>query len=366
MGRRTLRFVLGNVAVLVVVWMSLVLLSAVVNDVLDAVKARFPSHDSRADLPNYTDRERARQIFAGAKATIEVYEPFVAWLREPQQTPLVNIDERGFRMHGAGRDDPAGGPSVGFFGGSTMWGTGVADDDTIPAIYDQRTRGRRVTNYGQGGHNARQNLALLANQVAEGSQPDEVVFYNGFNHVWVHCNDAVTTSPNGHMEERRFRREVAERPPGGRFFRDVVAPPLGLIVRLIGRKRFVRNEYACSGDPERAERVAEALVRIWEMGYAVTRSTGGRFHAVLQPVASIGHARLDHLELDEELGDQLRVVYPIIQRKLAERKAPWIHDLTDVFDGDEILYIDDVHVSRPGNEIVADRLVSLLDAGRAR
>ena len=47
------------------------------------------------------------------------------------------------------------------------------------------------------------------------------------------------------------------------------------------------------------------------------------------------------------------------------RAYEYMHDLTDIFDGDEYIFIDNAHVSRRGNEIVASRISELVDAQTA-
>ena len=130
---------------------------------------------------------------------------------------------------------------------------------------------------------------------------------------------------------------------------------------MIGEKKFVRNHHVCHSDAERAEAVADVLVRSWSIANLLVTGHGGRFYAFLQPVAYIGEPRLDHLELGRELApDQFRAVYPLVREKVAERGMDYVFDLTDAFDVDEYLYIDDAHVTRPGNEIIARRMLDVI------
>jgi hypothetical protein len=40
--------------------------------------------------------------------------------------------------------------------------------------------------------------------------------------------------------------------------------------------------------------------------------------------------------------------------------APWMHDFTDAFDGNELIYIDGCHVNAHGNEIIARRIDDII------
>jgi hypothetical protein len=357
--RKFLRLIAINTVLVVGVWLVLLVLTALAGDVINRVKMIRPSADDRANLPNYPDKHRARRLFADLKQTVEDYVPYVVWRRLPMQTEFVNIGEDGLRLHTVGRENnDADAATIGFFGGSTMWGTGVDDDSTIAALFDQLTTDFEVTNYGEGGHTTRQTLALLVNLINTDRMPEVVVFYGGFNHVWTHCNYAVTRNLNGHMVEAKLRRALTERPRGGYLWADVVSPPLEFFRRVIGEKKFVRNHHVCHSDAERARAVADVLVRSWEIANMLVTGHGGRFFAFLQPVAYIGEPRVDHLALGRELAaDQFRAVYPLVLEKVAERGMDYVYDLTDAFDVDEYVYIDDAHVTRPGNEIVARRIL---------
>lgn len=360
--RALLRRLALHSLLVVAAWLALLLVAALGGDALNAIKTAWPKRDARIDLPNYADKAKARVLFDGFKRTVEDYVPFVVWRRLPLATPYVNIGPDGLRLHTAGRDnDRRDARTIGFFGGSTMWGTGVADDETIPAYFDVLTEGYRVTNYGEGGHTDRQQLAQLLNLINTGTMPDTVVFYGGFNHVWTHCNAAVTESLNGHMAEAKLRRALTERPLGGYFWADIVAPPLGFVRRLVGEKRFVVNRYVCHDDPSRAEAVADTLLRTWRAAEVLVTGHGGRFYAFLQPVAYLGRPYLDHLTLGRELAaEQFQTTYSVLRERLAGGDFPYVHDLGDAFDGDVPLYIDDAHVTAPGNEIVARRMLAVV------
>ena len=47
--------------------------------------------------------------------------------------------------------------------------------------------------------------------------------------------------------------------------------------------------------------------------------------------------------------------------EVVERGLDFVHDFTDAFDVEEYLYIDDAHVTRPGNEIIARRILEIID-----
>ena len=365
-ARRLALLVLANFIAVAALWLVLLLVGAIGEDVYLLAKRRFfPKISERVWLPNYPDKDKARRMFQDYRKMEETYVPYVAWMRLPLASENVNIGPDGRRVHTRGpENNHSRTATIGFFGGSTMLGEGADDNGTIPAIFDQISSDYGVTNYGQGGYNTRQMLALLINRINTRQMPEIVVFYDGYNHVWTHCNYGVTRLLNSHMAEQKLTRALAEKGPWAYSYEEIVMPVVYRARRIIGLKRFVHDEPACHADPVRAEQVAENLVRNWEMAALLVEAFGGRFYAFLQPVSYLGSPRFDHLEVKHSINaEQFPVVYPIIQAKLAERRVPWFTDLSADFDGDEYLYIDDVHVSRNGNEIIARSMLERISAG---
>ncbi len=66
------------------------------------------------------------------------------------------------------------------FGGSTLWGTGVKDEHTIPSFL-QSFLGKDydVYNYGETGYVSMQELNYLLHMLAKGNIPEAVIFYDG-------------------------------------------------------------------------------------------------------------------------------------------------------------------------------------------
>jgi len=81
----------------------------------------------------------------------------------------------------------------------------------------------------------------------------------------------------------------------------------------------------------------------------------------MQPASYIGNPRLDHLTLNQELGENFQFVYDEVKRLMAERNHPWFIDMTNAFDGDQYIYIDFCHVTANGNEIIAERINQILE-----
>jgi len=104
---------------------------------------------------------------------------------------FVNVSAEGVRTNarpGAPAAASGGAPfRIFLFGGSTMWGYGVPDWETIPAhlerILRERHPGRaiEVQNYGRGFYYSTQESALFQSLLRRGNKPDAAVFLDGLN-----------------------------------------------------------------------------------------------------------------------------------------------------------------------------------------
>jgi len=355
---RWLGLLVINAAVLFALWCLAAGIRAVGQDALGWLGSSRTAYDWRIDLPSFGDPKETRRILAEQAAAPIEFASIVEWRHAPHRGENLHVDERGRRVH----PDREPGVAIGFFGGSAMWGEGVRDDETIPAAFDAATRGWAVTNYGEHGWVVRQGFAELVHLFRLGELPTVVVFYDGFNDVVHLCDAANTTSINGTGQERRMRERLGHRRQS-ETWTHLVAPFLP-----DGFGQPLPDRHACASDQRRAEAIADALVRTWDLAHLLVTSQGGRFYAFLQPNAYVGAPRTDYLPASESrdlrerdlFEAQFDRIYPRIQAALTSR--PWAEDLTTAFDGDSAVYTDMVHVSSEGNREIAARMRARIEA----
>jgi hypothetical protein len=367
--QRCIKLIAINFVVLLTLFFGLMLGVSAIGDAVMLVQSTYREGDKkeRHELVAFKDKEHAKQVFSDARKTVESYAPFVGWKRLELTTGKVNIAENGLRTHRAGRDNDPGSATTGFFGGSTVWGTGVDDEGTIPAIFDGITQDFSVVNYGEGGWTSRQSLAQLINLINQKAAPDIVVFYSGLNDVMIHCNQYYGDSFNTHHEAPKLQQLVRDSQSGSYLYRNFIVPAIDTLARVTGRSKFEKI-YACDQDAERAANAASTLFLNWEIARTLVTSYGGQFFAFLQPVAGFGSPNLGHLDLDPRISAQYPPVYTRLQTLIAEHGADWVWDISDTFDGAQPLYIDAGHVTREGNALIASRmrdtLIASLDSKR--
>jgi len=365
--RHTAKIVVINVAIMFTLIGVLVTAPIALIKTYDVFRAIVPasSGDWRQQLPNYAEITWANQYFSDHKNVGASYSDFVVWELNPLSSETINIDDSG-RRHTVTPEGISSG-SVWVFGGSTVFGTGVNDANTIPSLLAEKT-GLQAVNFGGDNYIARQNvIRLLREYETNDTENLIVVFYDGVNDVHVKCRvenlDLVTDRQAQIRNALGDNRAAADASPiqllrPARVLIDKVSQRGG----LGGPGEETEDLYVCDDDVDRADQVARTLVSDWKAAQAITETNGGRFVAILQPVSYLSDTRLDHLTpgaYDAEFAKQYSAVYPLI-RSYASAAGINFFDLSHVFDHDEFIYIDFCHVSPNGNEYMAEALATII------
>ena len=407
------KLILGNLLILVAI-VSVASLTLRFGRFLFASKvvkeSDYTANTIRSTYPNYAHlkSEEALGIFTGYAGPSSSYNDFIGWRRDPYDDEVVTIEPTwGSRVSTGHSTEDA----IWFFGGSTMWGTGSGNESTIPSYYSQRT-GRSVWNLGESGFLSFQELVELNKMLARGLIPRAVVFYDGVNDPYIYCDQKNLVLPV-HSHSTRYKTYISEYGALKReldkvkkynvsklhpaavvdAFEDTfeyMADPfldqftsvntnLGIDEYLATDKPFSEfapvNEYlVCGNRTERAREAATMTVRTWLLAYDVLSAIGVEAYFFLQPTSHIG---TDSYQLDylinlkkQAIADERRSyeafyeALPAIWRELcvAHDACDQFTDLRHAFlDFREPLFIDTVHVSPPGNKIIADMMAEVIE-----
>lgn len=290
------------------------------------------------------------------------YSDFVSWRLQPVAGKTINVDKDGNRRDMLSGDVTPDRARVWFFGGSTMWGTGARDNETIPAEFKKISH-LATFNFGQPGYTSHQELNLLMKTYLAGGHPQSVVFYDGFNNILVGCRQ--DEGAFGTMQGKQIRDYVdaGTQSHTGSQTLDVFSPSIRAfraISNRVDRSKLASIDYDCAANSAKARQVAMLMVEDWAVAKSLVEANGGQFIAILQPSAYTGSPNLAYLpdiRSDLSFRKQVDAVYPMVRKILSERHFPYL-DLTDIFDGEEHLYIDGCHVIPVGDRKVARAIFS--------
>jgi hypothetical protein len=350
---KLLKLTVINLAVFMVVLIIVAELAAL------AINTYAPGRTEESGLPNYQDAPWATTFYKEYKESFDVeYRDYVVWRRKPYTGETINVGSDGRRISTQpGR--PVMETVFAFYGGSTMWGDGNRDQDTIPSVFARQNQ-VIVQNNGEGGYIARQSLAWLVNGyiTEKDSGRKVVIFYDGVNDVVQRCwrrNTGIGT-----YHEQELREKIAGKYNYWIFnFRPVVEYVSGLREEL-GKLSVPESAFDCAASDDRAREVARTLIQTWRQAQLLAEAHGDSFIAVLQPVAYVGSPNLRHLPdvRRDRSGHapEYQAVYAEIRAQVGEFPGLNFLDLTDAYDGDEYYYVDHSHVSPNAHRVLVKKL----------
>ena len=128
--------------------------------------------DKRAHYPTYANKKFSIQLFNESQKILTNYRSYIGWRMEKANFEYINISGpyNARKSTGEALDN-----SIWFFGGSTMWGTGASDSQTIPSHFNSLTN-NKVYNFGESSWNSRQSLNQLINAIGDNNNPSAVIF----------------------------------------------------------------------------------------------------------------------------------------------------------------------------------------------
>jgi hypothetical protein len=163
------------------------------------------------------------------------YQPYTMVTDLPYQGRYVNISTQGYRLipnQGPWPMDPKN-YNVLVFGGSSIFGYAVADDQTIPAYMQpilQKSEGRRVCvyNFGRRAYYSTVERILLEQLLRDGAKPNLVVFVDG-------VNDFLFAQEPTPLQQSQ--QELTAPPTNGHRLLEIWhALPAGQLAQLLGKK----------------------------------------------------------------------------------------------------------------------------------
>ncbi len=336
------------------------------------VRSSTQTSDKRAYYPTYQNRKFAIELYSEEEKIFSKYRSYIGWRREKAKFKYINIlpPYNTRKSKGEAIDN-----SVWFFGGSTMWGTGVSDLQTIPSHFNSLTN-TPVYNFGEPGYNSRQSLNQLLNVIGDDHKPSVVIFYDGVNDVINQCRSEFKSIPT-HVYELKIKDslESFQEIFKNKIIKFLLSPYIEFAnkfnIQLLGGDEAKAKRYDCDINQKKASSIAQHLVNDWYTAYALSQSKNFKFYGILQPTLFTTKTKSEYfppetVEENSEVEIQYRVVYPLILKEInryceSDRNfCSTIINATDWLNETNNIFIDYNHVVSLGNRIIAQRLKSIL------
>ncbi len=342
---------------------------------------KIPHPDTRE--PSEVQRILFKRDFGERLFLTWIYKPYVLHRTVPGvSTDLLSTDTDGFRITPgveAGTDEH--GFLVYCFGGSTIWGWGEADDQTIPAHLQALLSNHldcpvEVRNMGQPSWLSTQELIQLILVLWEGERPDLVVFYDG-------ANDLLAASSGrcgSHLITQHIENVLSYRPSGETTGHNLLWEVLrstntvGLLTGLSGNTEENRLvQFPTMNQTEMSSTImdslADAVLNCALGNYRIALSLGSGFgfdclflwHPLLvvtdKPLTETEKLIRQDAMSDSVGSEQIRRTWSLASELSTGGVVPGFTDISGALDDCTLqCYIDPCHLNGTGNRIVAESM----------
>jgi hypothetical protein len=291
------------------------------------------------------------QLWLDTLASRWRYQPIVGFVSEAMQSRYVNINTEGFRSNGTMHGTMDG--AVWSFGGSTTFGYGVADNETIPAALESRLR-QPVFNFGVPGHFSIHETRLLGHYLRIGFRPSVAVFLDGVNEsceadlAQDRLGELVALSKAGYHWQPSLPVVIATR-----LLFDKASRMIGLSPSRVRDDLELQCQSA-----GRTFMVADLHVRALAERAALCAHYQITCRTFIQPFAGL-HGRHDQPSSgDAAVADNLRGLFSHLQPVWARTPVTMLTGALD--DLPEHAYVDDAHYSAVANARIAAAMAAAL------
>jgi hypothetical protein len=339
------------------------------------------AEDTRYLTKPYEGKAWARELFKEYEEISGEYKEYRGWGKKEFHGKYVNIDAHGMRKTWKPDNfNEKNSDKIYLFGGSTIWGDGARDDYTIPSFISKRLHERghdlAVYNYGEWAYTYTQGIIHLILLLRDGYRPDYVIFYDGIADIYGAYQGGVP----GHLHYSFSLREKLQRQEFTAIqhflngFKEILKNYSKIYVELvkINRKldppesafQEVGHHYNDSQLSELSKEVVEYYAKSLKMLDNLSKVYGFKYICFWQPVSfteeNLGE---EDAKIDVRFQDEALIkLHKYTQDYLNSKTYPHFYNISDVLNGKvNSYYIDFAHISEEGNEIVANKIVSIFE-----
>jgi hypothetical protein len=304
------------------------------------------------------------------------YESYVIWRRAPFTGQTINVDDAGIRKTYYSSCEPEN-YTIWIFGNSSLWGTGVPDWFTIPSLlakkYEDAGRKVCVKNFGEKGWVSTQELIELILSLKQDAQkPDLVIFYDGVTDSYLPYQSNV---PDAHFNFLQTKNEFESLGDNGASLEylkrtNTYRTLMELRSMLVGTGVGIDRSHLT---PQQLNAMAEITydnyLKNMRLADLLAQSYG--FHCAFfwQPTLLAGQKPLTRDEIrlrQSELSDHPSgdAVVQTTYNLFGNYRKEDFFDLANIFDKNtDALFLDFSHTGPAGNQIIADKMYSVLGHG---
>jgi lysophospholipase L1-like esterase len=373
--------ILGITLVLLVLVEGSCRLVFAVRDRITAV----PVPDTRVVAEGYEGAAWAVVHFRELAQLQERWQPYVYFRQKPFRGETITIDNDGVRSTWQSSRQPGDRGERGLvkiltLGGSSLWGWGARDDQTIPSLLARslHAKGWRVElkNLAEVGYVSTQDVIALTKELQAGYRPDIVLFYDGVNDT---ASALLEGEPGVTTNEINRRHEF-------NLLQSPARMAAGLTVKLVkdsGSYRFAQMVRRRLGGASESAQVASGTFKVPDVPEGVVEHFEANVTLVQSLAKSFGFRPLFFWQptvftkralvpVEREEAQKfawaepfMNHVYDCMKSSSRLKSDAEFRDLSAIFDDTEgLVFIDYCHTTEAANARIAsamtERVLELL------
>lgn len=340
-----------NLIVLYFFISAIIIFSPLLVDFYKFVSTKY-YEDKRYELPNYKNTNWAKKHFQEFYKLNSSYYDHIVWRRNDFNGETITI-KNGYRMNNKNENFQLN-KDIWVFGGSTIWGTGSNDKNTIPSLIEQFTK-IPTLNLGESGYTSTQELNLLNKEFIK-HKPKMIIFYDGVNDVakcFVNRNYFST-------EKESFIRSKLEKDEFANS-KNLIITPMKIVKKvstfLKKKNNRSKNIYDCDTNLSKTDEIVKTFINNWLTVKYIADKNNIKFIPILQPTVFSSTSNQNYLTLNSELGIQYETVYDLIKKELKNINFNYLN-LENSLNEKENYFIDFAHLSPNGNLEITKKIIN--------
>ena len=331
-----------------------------------SIEERVDILKNRFKLETHQNYTWSKQYFDDEQKLKAEYIPIIGFKEKKFNSETIKTDKDGYRIS---RNNSINNPDIIFLGGSTMFGYGSNDINTIPSIISELLKDSlKVRNLGNGSHNSTQNLIKFYDQIILRSNltnPKFLVCYEGVNEIQ---NLQINSEWNlYHSYADYFKNQIDINPRHQNslnfemLFKNhtyQIKEFIFLGLRKLGFIPYKKTEEIYNLDDLSVERASMILLENWKLIYQISVEKGIRPFFFLQPHISSNNHKDDYLIGIEKYEKIYSKLYSKILEKI-NKEAEYkmikenFFDLSKSLDDKKPYFYDYCHLNPLGNRIIS-------------
>lgn len=336
------------------------------------------SENQKVSLSPYEGKDWAKPYFEEFDLSHTTnYQSFYEWRRPEFHGQYINVSSEGIRKTWNPEFfDQQNFSTIYAFGGSTMWGTGVRDDFTIPSLLsknlNQNENNYLIVNLGESGYTLTQEIIYLLLKLKQGQRPDYVIFYDGVNDIYA----AYQSGQPGQIQNFKQRQKKLSSPSAFIRLREALFEfieekyltysAFQNLKSIIKKNNSIEGLLASDYSDEQLTNLAQGIVDDYlkniELIESLSQAYDFRYLMVWQPILYTNKAATaEELGFSDWQDKQQIKLYKLVYNIMQNQQLNYFYNLSTLLDSKQkTLFTDFNHLSEEGNKIIADKIYQLL------